>query len=79
MTVDDQKKHVRGRIFVGARAQIAGAIAVTIGILLRVWGPQPAPEVPINPHQFAYVIVVMGICAIIGGTLARFFTHGKSN
>jgi hypothetical protein len=60
---------------VGARAQIAGAIAVIVGILLRIWGPQPAPEVPIDPHQFAYAIAGMGVCAIVGGTMARLFTR----
>lgn len=73
----NQDRRVRGRV--GARAQIAGAIAVIIGILLRAWGPQPTPEVPIDPHQFAYVIVVMGGCAIVGGTLARLFTRASSN
>lgn len=63
------------RIRVGERAQIGGAICAFIGILLRWLGPHPDPQVPINPHQFAYVILGMGLCMLVGGTLARWFTR----
>jgi hypothetical protein len=66
---------MRRRTRVGERAQIGGAICIFIGILLRWLGPQPVPEVPINPHQFAYVILGMGACMLVGGTLARWFVR----
>lgn len=62
---------MRRRIRVGERAQIGGSICTLIGILLRWLGPGPVPEVPIDPHQFAYVIIGMGMCMLVGGTLAR--------
>ncbi len=62
---------MRRRIRVGERAQIGGSICTLIGILLRWLGPGPVPEVPIDPHQFAYVIIGMGVCMLAGGTLAR--------
>ena len=47
-----------------------------IGLLLRWLGPQPAAGVPLDPHQFAYVILGMGACMFAGGTLARWFVRG---
>jgi len=63
------------RIRVGERAQIGGAICTVIGILLRWLGPQPVPEVPLDPHQFAYVILGVGPCLLVGGTLARLLAR----
>lgn len=72
---DDREDNMPRRIRVGERAQIGGVICMLIGILLRWLGPHPVPEVPINPHQFAYVILGMGMCMLIGGTLARWFVR----
>ena len=66
---------MRRRIRVGERAQVLGAICMLIGILLRWLGPHPDPQVPINPHQFAYVILGMGSCMFVGGTLARLLVR----
>lgn len=63
------------RVRVGERAQIGGAICTLIGILLRWLGPHPVPEVPLDPHQFAYVIIGMGVCLLAGGSLARWFAR----
>ncbi len=64
------------RIRVGARAQVGGAIFTLLGILLLWLGPGPVPEVPIDPHRFGYAILGMGVCLLIGGTLARWFVDG---
>ncbi len=66
---------MRRRIRVGERAQIGGVLCMLIGILLRWRGPHPVPEVPIDPHQFAYVIIGMGMCMLVGGTLARLLAR----
>ena len=60
---------------IGARAQIGGALAAFIGILLRIFGPGPVAGVPIDPHQYADVIMGMGLCMLAGGTLARLLTR----
>jgi hypothetical protein len=72
---DDREYGMRVRVRVGERAQIGGGICALIGILLRWLGPHPVPEVPIDPHQFAYVIIGMGVCLLVGGTLARWFAR----
>jgi hypothetical protein len=63
----------RRRAPFGAKAQVTGALAILIGIYLRVFGPQPAPGVPIDPRYLAWTVIGTGISLLIGGTLMRVF------
>jgi hypothetical protein len=63
----------RRRAPFGAKAQVTGALAILIGIYLRVFGPQPASGVPIDPHYLAWTVIGTGISLLIGGTLMRVF------
>jgi hypothetical protein len=55
----------------GRRAQIGGALAAFIGVLLLVLGPAPTPGGPLNPHQLAYLFIGFGVLLVVVGTIAR--------
>jgi hypothetical protein len=57
----------------GAKAQVSGALVLSIGIYLRVFGPQPVSGVPLDPHYLAWTVIGIGISLLIGGTLMRLF------
>jgi hypothetical protein len=56
---------------VGRKAQVGGALAVFIGILLLFFGPSATPGVPLNPHGLAYLFIGLGIFLVVVGTVAR--------
>jgi hypothetical protein len=56
----------------GRRAQIGGALAIFIGVLLLVFGPGPSPGSPLNLHQMARIFVGIGAFCLAVGTLARW-------
>jgi hypothetical protein len=56
----------------GAKAQVTGALAIAVGIFLRVFGPQPVPGFPVDPRYLAWSVLGVGISLLIGGTLMRF-------
>jgi hypothetical protein len=55
----------------GRRAQIGGALAAFIGLLLLVFGPTATPGVPLDPHRLAYLFIGFGVLLIVIGTIAR--------
>ena len=61
----------RGRV--GRKAQVGGALAVLIGILLLLFGPTKAPGVPLDPHQMDCAFIGLGIFLLLVGTIARMF------
>jgi hypothetical protein len=56
----------------GRRAQIGGALAAFIGLLLLVFGPTATPGVPLDPHRLAYLFIGFGVLLIVIGTIARW-------
>ena len=71
MALDDQN-----RTGIAARAFTGGAIAVFVGILLLLMGPEPAPGSPLNPHQMAWLFVAIGVFLLAIGAFARLFLKG---
>jgi len=71
MSIGDPDRRLPTAAPAGARALTGGAIATFLGILLLVFGPSPAPGVPINPHQMAYAFLGIGIFLLLIGFLAR--------
>ena len=73
MNPEDSKstRIARGRL--GRKAQVGGALAVLIGILLLFFGPPKAPGVPLDPHQMDYAFIALGIFLLLVGTIARMF------
>jgi hypothetical protein len=65
----------RRRTPFGAKAQVSGALALLIGIFLRVFGPQPVSGVPIDPRYLAWTVIGTGISLLIGGTLMRILVR----
>jgi hypothetical protein len=63
----------------GAKSQVTGALAILIGIYLRVFGPKPVPGLPINPYSLAWSVLGAGISLLIGGTLIRLFLRRRSS
>lgn len=57
----------------GAKTQVTGALAILIGIFLRVFGPRPVEGVPIDPRYLAWTVLGAGISLLISGTLIRIF------
>jgi hypothetical protein len=53
------------------KALISGALAAFVGIMLRIFGPCPVAGFPIDPHQYADVIIGMGLCILAAGILVR--------
>ena len=60
----------KARNNLGRRAQVGGAIAVFIGVLLLLLGPAPTP--PLDPHKLAWLFVGIGLFLVIAGTVARW-------
>ena len=60
---------------IGAKAQILGALATAIGLMLRIFGPAPVPGFPINPQQYADVILTMGLCMLVIGTVLHILSR----
>jgi hypothetical protein len=73
------KKMPRSRPPIGAKSQVTGAIAILIGIYLRIFGPQPVEGLPMNPHYLAWTVLGVGISLLVGGTLIRIFLHRPLN
>jgi hypothetical protein len=67
----DDPETTQARNRVGRKAQVGGALAVFIGVLLRFFGPSATPGIPLNPHQMAYVFIGLGIFLVLVGTIAR--------
>jgi hypothetical protein len=66
---DSETEQARNRV--GRKAQVGGALAAFIGVLLLLFGPSATPRVPLNPHQMAYVFIGLGIFLVLVGTVAR--------
>ncbi|MGA2905109.1 MAG: hypothetical protein ABSD98_14845 [Candidatus Korobacteraceae bacterium] len=56
----------------GRRAQIGGALAAGIGILLLIFLPAPPPGSPLDVHRIGYAFLVVGIFCIAAGTIGRW-------
>ena len=61
----------------GARTQVTGALAILMGVYLRIFGPGPVPGVPINPHYLAWSVLGAGISLLAGGTLIRIYLRRR--
>jgi hypothetical protein len=72
MKDDDSDSTGSGSNNLGRRAQIGGALAAFIGLLLLVFGPSATPGVPLDPHRLAYLFIGFGILLILIGTIARW-------
>jgi hypothetical protein len=55
----------------GRRAQIGGALAAGIGILLLIFSPAPPPGSPIDVHRIGWAFLAVGIFGIVAGTIGR--------
>jgi hypothetical protein len=56
----------------GRRVQAGGFIAVFIGVLLLLFGPSPAPGIPLDPHKLDYLFIGIGLFLLVAGTVARW-------
>jgi hypothetical protein len=72
MLPDDSEFTRTTRSNVGRRAQIGGFIAVFIGVLLLVFGPSPAPGIPLDPHKLDYLFIGIGLFLLVVGAIARW-------
>jgi hypothetical protein len=72
MLPEESKSAETARSNLGRRAQIGGAIAVFIGVLLLLFGPGSTPGIPLNPHGLAWLFVGIGLFLVIAGTVARW-------
>ena len=57
----------------GRRSQIGGALAIFLGVLLLVATPAATQDAPVNVHQMATILVVIGVLALAAGTFARWY------
>lgn len=71
MSIDDPEPRLPASAPAGAKALTGGAIATSVGILLLVFGPSPAPGVPLNLHPMAYAFLGIGIFLLLIGFLAH--------
>ncbi len=55
----------------GRRAQVGGALAIGIGILLLVFLPTPAPGSPVDVHRIGWAFLGVGIFCLVAGTIGR--------
>jgi len=55
----------------GRRAQVGGALAIGIGILLLIFLPHPPPGSPIDVHKIGWAFIVVGVFCLIAGTIGR--------
>ena len=55
----------------GRRAQVGGALAVGIGILLLLFLPHPAPDSPVDAHRIGWAFIAVGVFCLAAGTIAR--------
>lgn len=55
----------------GRRAQVGGALAIGIGILLLIFLPHAAPDSPVDVHRIGWAFVGVGVFCLVAGTIAR--------
>ncbi len=55
----------------GRRAQVGGALAIGIGILLLICLPHAMPDFPVDLHKIGWPFVVVGVFCLIAGTIGR--------
>jgi hypothetical protein len=55
----------------GRRAQVGGALAIGIGILMLICLPHATPDSPIDLHRIGWPVVVIGAFCVIAGTIGR--------
>lgn len=73
MTTEESDSARLARSRLGRKPQVGGGIAVFLGILLLVFLPPQPHGSPLNPHQLAIVLIVIGVLLLAVGTLARWF------
>jgi uncharacterized RDD family membrane protein YckC len=56
----------------GRRAQMGGALAAFIGVLLLAFGPAATSGISLDPHRLAYLFLGFGVLLLAAGTLARW-------
>jgi len=55
----------------GIRAQVGGALAIGLGILMLIFLPHLAPGSPVDVHRIGWAFLGVGIFCLVAGTIAR--------